>query len=118
MNAENGSILGLIELLRWNHPQRGFLLPAEFMPLAEEIGLAFPIGDWVLKRACRDATSWPGSMTLAVSLSPLQFESDKLAASVASALLAVELPGTRLEIGVTEEILEPRAPSVTRQDYR
>ena len=114
MNAENGSILGLIALLRWHHPQRGLLLPVEFMPLAEEIGMAFPIGEWVLRRACRDATRWPGSMTVAVSVSPLQFESDKFAASVECALLAVELPGNRLEIGVTEEILLKNSSNVLR----
>jgi diguanylate cyclase (GGDEF)-like protein len=105
VNAENGSILGLIALLRWRHPQRGLLLPVEFLRLAEETGLAIPIGEWVLRRACRDATSWPDSVTIAVSVSPLQFESDKLASSVEAALHAVELPGNRLEIGVTEEIL-------------
>jgi diguanylate cyclase (GGDEF)-like protein len=114
VNAENGSILGLIASLRWHHPQRGLLLPVQFMPLAEEIGLALPIGEWVLKRACRDATSWPGSMTIAISVSPLQFESDKLAASVERALLAVELPGNRLEIGVTEEILLKNSSNVLR----
>ena len=118
MNAENGSILGLIALLRWHHPQRGLLLPVEFMPLAEEIGMAFPIGEWVLRRACRDATRWPGSMTVAVSVSPLQFESDKFAASVECALLAVELPGNRLEIGVTEEILLRNSSNVLKRSLR
>jgi diguanylate cyclase (GGDEF)-like protein len=114
VNAENGSILGLIALLRWRHPQRGLLLPVDFLPLAEEIGLVIPIGEWVLKRACRDATSWPDSVTIAVSVSPLQFESDKLASSVEAALHAVELPGTRLEIGVTEEILLRNTSSVLK----
>ena len=114
VNAENGSIFGLIALLRWRHPQRGLLLPVEFLPLAEETGLAIPIGEWVLRRACRDATSWPDSVTIAVSVSPLQFESDKLASSVESALHAVELPGNRLEIGVTEEILLRNTSSVLK----
>jgi EAL domain-containing protein (putative c-di-GMP-specific phosphodiesterase class I) len=105
INAETGSILGLVALLRWHHPQRGLLLPSEFMPLAEEVGLALSIGEWVLKRACRDATNWPESITAAVSVSPLQFASEKLASSVERALQGAELPGSRLEIGVTEEIL-------------
>jgi diguanylate cyclase (GGDEF)-like protein len=114
VDAENGSIFGLIALLRWRHPQGGLLLPVDFMPLAEEIGMAIPIGDWVLKRACRDATNWPDSVTIAVSVSPLQFESDKLASSVEGALHAVELPGNRLEIGVTEEILLRDNPGVLK----
>jgi diguanylate cyclase (GGDEF)-like protein len=114
VNAENGSIFGLIASLRWRHPQRGLLLPVEFLPLAEETGLAIPIGEWVLRRACRDATSWPDSVTIAVSVSPLQFESDKLASSVEGALHAVELPGNRLEIGVTEEILLRNNSSVLK----
>jgi EAL domain-containing protein (putative c-di-GMP-specific phosphodiesterase class I) len=114
INAESGSILGLIALLRWRHPRRGLLLPVDFMPLAEEIGLALPIGEWILKRACRDASCWPGSMTIAVSVSSLQFESDMFSASVERALLAVELPGNRLEIGVTEEILLKQSSHVLR----
>jgi EAL domain-containing protein (putative c-di-GMP-specific phosphodiesterase class I) len=105
VNVETGSILGLIALLRWRHPRRGLLLPVEFIQLAEEIGLAIPIGEWVLKRACRDATNWPESVTVAVGVSPLQFESEKLASLVEHALQAVELPGSRLEIAVTVEIL-------------
>jgi diguanylate cyclase (GGDEF)-like protein len=114
INAENGSVLGLIASLRWHHPQRGLLLPVQFMPLAEEIGLALPIGEWVLRRACRDATSWPNPVSIAVSVSSLEFESDTLAASVERALLAVELPGNRLEIGVTEEILLKNSSNVLR----
>lgn len=114
INAENGSVLGLIASLRWHHPQRGLLLPVEFMPLAEEIGLAISIGEWVLKRACRDATTWSESITVAVSVSPLQFASEKLASSVERALQAAELPGGRLEIGVTEEILLRNNSSVLK----
>jgi diguanylate cyclase (GGDEF)-like protein len=114
VDAEGGSILGLIASLRWRHPQRGLLLPVEFIPLAEEIGLAIPIGEWVLKRACRDATNWPESITVAVSVSSLQFESEKLASFVDHALQAVELPGSRLEIGVTEEILLRKNSSVLK----
>jgi EAL domain-containing protein (putative c-di-GMP-specific phosphodiesterase class I) len=114
VDAEGGSILGLIASLRWRHPQRGLLLPVEFIPLAEEIGLAIPIGEWVLKRACRDATNWPESITVAVSVSSLQFESEKLASFVDHALQTVELPGSRLEIGVTEEILLRKNSSVLK----
>jgi len=114
INAEDGSILGLIALLRWHHPERGLLLPVEFMPLAEEIGLAISISEWVLKRACRDATTWSQSITVAVGVSPLQFASEKLASSVERALHSAELPGSRLEIGVTEEILLRNNSSVLK----
>jgi diguanylate cyclase (GGDEF)-like protein len=114
VDAETGFILGLIALLRWRHPQRGLLLPVEFIQLAEEIGLAKPIGEWVLKRACRDATKWPESVTVAVGVSPLQFESEKLPSLVEQALQAAELPGSRLEIGVTEEILLRNNSSVLK----
>ena len=114
VDTEGGSILGLIASLRWRHPQRGLLLPVEFIQLAEEIGLAIPIGEWVLKRACRDATNWPESITVAVSVSSHQFESEKLASFVDHALQAVELPGSRLEIGVTEEILLRKNSSVLK----
>ena len=114
VEAEGGSILGLIASLRWRHPQRGLLLPVEFIELAQEIGLAIPIGEWVLKRACRDATNWPDSITVAVSVSSLQFESEKLASFVDHVLQAVELPGNRLEIGVTEEILLRKNSSVLK----
>ena len=86
MDSESQSLCGLEALLRWRHPQRGLLLPAEFIALAEEIGLAIPIGEWVLQSACREAIRWPASVTIAVNVSPLHFESGKLTASVERAL--------------------------------
>ena len=105
IDVEKQTVIGLEGLLRWRHPQRGMLLPAEFLPFAEEIGLAIPIGNWVLRTACKDAMSLPDSMTVAVNVSPVQFESAEFAFSAASALKAANLPGHRLEIEVTEEIL-------------
>jgi diguanylate cyclase (GGDEF)-like protein len=105
IHAVSRAILGLQALLRWRHPVRGLLLPVDFIAIAEEIGLAIPIGEWVLKRACRDATTWPDSVTVSVSVSPLQFLSDKLAADIERVLNSVDLPGNRLEVEVTEEIL-------------
>ena len=105
IDVEKQQVIGLEGLLRWRHPQRGTLLPAEFLPLAEEIGLSLPIGNWVLKTACRDATTWPASITVAVNVSPVQFESPEFANSTQRALKAANLPGNRLEIEVTEELL-------------
>lgn len=105
IDVESGTAIGLEALLRWRHPLRGTLLPAAFLPFAEEIGLSVPIGNWVLKTACNDAMSVPESMTVAVNVSPAQFESADFSLSVASALRATGLSGSRLEIELTEAIL-------------
>ncbi len=105
IDVESQEVIGLEGLLRWRHPQRGVLFPADFLPLAEEIGLALPIGNWVLKTACKDAASWPNSITVAVNISPVHFESAEFANSAQRALKAASLGGNRLEIEVTEELL-------------
>ncbi len=71
--------------MRWNHPERGLVGPDDFIPVAEEIGLIVPIGEWVLKQACRDAMTWPGKLTVAVNLSAVQFRHPTLALSVVGA---------------------------------
>jgi diguanylate cyclase (GGDEF)-like protein len=105
IDVETETVIGLEGLLRWRHPQRGLVLPGDFIPLAEELGLAIPIGEWVLKTACREAMRWPDSVTVAVNVSPLQFEMGKFASTVEKALSTAGLPGSRLEIEVTENIL-------------
>ncbi|MGI4830389.1 MAG: putative bifunctional diguanylate cyclase/phosphodiesterase [Janthinobacterium lividum] len=105
IEVEAQRVIGLEGLLRWRHPERGMLLPGEFLPLAEEIGLAIPIGNWVLRTACRDAAAWPGAITVAVNVSPVHFESPEFARSAEYALKAAHLLGSHLEIEVTEEIL-------------
>ena len=105
IDVETETVIGLEGLLRWRHPKRGLVMPGDFIALAEELGLANPIGEWVLKTACREATRWPDSVTIAVNVSPLQFEMGKFAASVEKALSVAGLPGSRLEIEVTENIL-------------
>ncbi len=105
IDVEKGTVIGLEALLRWRHPHRGTLFPAEFLPFAEEIGLAIPIGNWVLRTACKDAMAFPEAMTVAVNISPTQFESTEFSVAIASALKHANLDGTRLEIEVTEAIL-------------
>jgi len=105
IDVESRSIIGLEGLLRWRHPKRGLLLPADFLPLAEEIGLLLPIGEWVLKTACKEASTWPNKIAIAVNVSALQFESPAFIASVEMALLKAGLDGSRLEVEVTENIL-------------
>ncbi len=91
--------------LRWRHPERGLLRPSEFVPLAEEIGLIVPIGDWVLRHACAQARNWPPHVRLAVKVSAAQFKSPRLAKAVFSALATSGLSADRLEIEVTEGAL-------------
>lgn len=98
-------IIGFEALLRWNHPERGLVSPDEFIPLAEETGLIVPIGEWVLRQACKDAARWPAPISIAVNLSPLQFRSQTLAHTVVSALTESGLSASRLELEITESVL-------------
>ena len=91
-------------LIRWPHPERGMISPVDFIPLAEETGLIIPIGEWVIREACRQAASWEGELSVAVNISPKQFLSQNLAATVLSALASSGLPASRLELEITESI--------------
>jgi len=99
------TVLGFEALLRWRHPTKGSVSPAVFIPLAEETGLIVPIGEWVLNQACREATAWPGHITLAVNISPEQFKEKTLPLRVATALSNAGLAPARLEIEITESVL-------------
>lgn len=92
-------------LLRWRHPQRGMVMPGDFVPLAEEIGLIGSIGAWALKKACTEAVGWPRNIMVAVNLSPTQFRSGTLVLDVIAALGESGLPANRLELEITESIL-------------
>ncbi len=105
LNAHKGEVIGFEALLRWKHPTRGMVPPGEFIPLAEEIGLIIPIGEWVLRRACRDATAWPDHIKLAVNLSPAQFRNRKILETVMTALAVSNFPARRLELEITEGVL-------------
>ncbi len=98
-------VTGFEALLRWRHPQRGLLDPAQFLALAEDIGLMVPLGNWVLRQACRDAVGWPEEMKVAVNLSVSQLAQPDLAGMVEQALAAAGLPATRLELEITENAL-------------
>jgi EAL domain-containing protein (putative c-di-GMP-specific phosphodiesterase class I) len=92
-------------LLRWHHPDRGMISPADFIPIAEETGLIVPLGEWVIRRACFDAASWPAEIRIAVNLSPAQFRNNDLAQVVINALAASGVAPHRLELEITEEML-------------
>jgi diguanylate cyclase (GGDEF)-like protein len=105
VNLGSNEIVGCEALLRWNHPVRGMISPAEFIPIAEETGLICQIGDWVLTTACAEATNWPPSIKLAVNISPVQFRSRAFSLKVANALATTGLPANRLELEITEAVL-------------
>jgi diguanylate cyclase (GGDEF)-like protein/PAS domain S-box-containing protein len=105
IDLASDKISGFEALVRWNHPERGVVGPDDFIPVAEEIGLIVPIGEWVLKQACKDAAAWPGKLTVAVNLSAVQFRHPTLALSVVSALGASGLAAARLELEITETVL-------------
>lgn len=97
--------IGFEALMRWTHPARGQVPPAEFIPIAEECGLIVPMGLWALETACREATTWPSDWHLAVNLSPVQFRQAGLTADVAAILHRTGLAAERLELEVTEGLL-------------
>jgi EAL domain-containing protein (putative c-di-GMP-specific phosphodiesterase class I) len=105
VDCEHLTVLGCEALLRWRHPERGPISPAEFIPLAEECGLIMQLGDWVLRTACREAASWPCEKIVAVNLSPIQFRQTDLAEQILAILAETGLAPNRLEIEITEGVL-------------
>jgi len=101
----DGEITGFESLLRWRHPTRGMIPPGQFIPAAEESGLILPIGEWVLREACREAASWPKPLKIGINLSPLQFRHGDLPGLVHSVLLETGLAPGRLELEITESVL-------------
>jgi diguanylate cyclase (GGDEF)-like protein len=104
-DLQSGEVTCLEALLRWRHPVRGIIAPADFIPIAEETGLIVPIGEWVLRQACAEAMRWPGQIKVAVNLSAAQFRGRKLVQAVTGALVGSGLPGQRLELEITETVL-------------
>ena len=102
--TENARIVGLEALIRWDHPTRGPISPADFIPVAEDCGLIEPIGEWVLRTACLEAATWPGNVRVAVNVSPIQFANPALPALVTSALARSGLAPGRLELEITEGV--------------
>jgi EAL domain-containing protein (putative c-di-GMP-specific phosphodiesterase class I) len=105
VNLARDEVTGCEALLRWRHPERGMVSPAEFIPVAEDTGLIVELGDWVLKTACAEAANWPADVRLAVNVSPVQLKCPTLALKIASALAASGLPANRLELEITEAVL-------------
>jgi predicted signal transduction protein with EAL and GGDEF domain len=105
VNLRNNEVVGCEALLRWRHPERGMISPADFIPIAEETGLICEIGDWVLATACAEAMNWPPNIRLAVNVSPVQFRSHAFSLKVANVLATTGLSASRLELEITEAVL-------------
>jgi diguanylate cyclase (GGDEF)-like protein len=105
VDAATGCITSAEALVRWNHPERGLIPPAEFIGIAEETGLILPLGEWVLRTACAEAASWPANMGVAINLSPVQFREKSLVDIIAAALEAAGLAADRLDLEITEGVL-------------
>jgi len=118
MQLDGDRLIGCEALIRWRHPERGMVLPLDFIPLAEEIGLIVPIGEWVIRQACRDAVAWPDGMSVAVNVSPAQFKSDRLVETIMSALANSGLSAKRLEIEITEGVLLEESEKTLRTLHR
>jgi diguanylate cyclase (GGDEF)-like protein len=105
VNLEEPRITGFEALLRWNSPTRGLVMPGEFIPIAEEVGLIIQIGEWVLHAACREAAKWPEPLKVAVNISTAQFSDGNLVRTVAHALEKSGLEAARLELEITESVM-------------
>ncbi len=95
---------GFEALMRWKHPERGYISPALFIPIAEETDLIRKLGEWTLRKACEDAAAWPGSARVAVNVSPIQFSDPNLPRHVMNALANSGLSPHRLELEITESV--------------
>ena len=102
LDLASGRIVGYEALLRWRHPERGMIPPSEFVPVAEESGMIVQLGEWVLRRGCRDGVKLPDDTYVAINLSPTQFMAGNFVELVSSALAEAGLPAHRLELEITE----------------
>ncbi len=105
VNLQSNEVNGFEALLRWHHPKRGLVSPADFIPIAEETGLIVPLGEWVLKSACYEAVDWPEHIKVAVNLSPAQLNNRNLLSMVTGALRETGMPPHRLQLEITETVL-------------
>jgi diguanylate cyclase (GGDEF)-like protein len=104
-SVKTRDISGFEALLRWRHPERGLVSPLDFIPLTEEIGLIIPLGEWVIRQACADASQWPDHVKVAVNVSPVQFKNGNLVSIIMSALAGSGIEPNRLEVEITESVL-------------
>ncbi len=111
LDLKSNLICGFEALLRWRHPTDGLILPDDFIPLCEELGLVAPIGEWVIDQALAEAARWPAPIRIAVNVSPAQFEHGNLVSRLAKALAASGLAPERVEIEITESLFLEHSPA-------
>jgi len=115
MKLSTGAISGVEALIRWTHPTRGALSPAQFIPIAEDCGLILPIGNWVLRKACQQSVSWRKaglpSVTMAVNVSAMEFRDENFLAGMSEILHETGMDPTALELELTESVLMKRVES-------
>ena len=104
IDVTTGAVASFEALMRWQHPERGLISPAEFIPVAEETGLIVPLGTWALKEGCQEALNWPTSVRVSINVSAIQFRGG-LEEAVVAALASSGLPAGRLKLEVTESLL-------------
>ena len=104
-SVRTGDVTGFEALVRWTHPERGPIGPAEFIPLAEENSQIFDLGAWIIKESCREAASWANPLKIAINLSPVQFQQESLPTIIESTISKYSLDPNRLEIEITEGVL-------------
>lgn len=118
LDARTRALSCLEALIRWRHPLHGMVPPSEFIPLAEEIGIIVPLGEWVIQEACRHALTWPNAVAVAVNLSPRQFKSPGLVSAIGRTLKATGLPADRLKLEITESVLLQDTPATLKILHR
>ena len=104
IKADDNLVSGFEALIRWQHPERGWISPGRFIPIAEDSNLINTLGEWALRKACADAMEWPGHLRVAVNVSAVQFSTAGLPAIVANALASSGLDPERLELEITESV--------------
>jgi diguanylate cyclase (GGDEF)-like protein/PAS domain S-box-containing protein len=105
INLKSGKPVGYEALLRWNHPERGRVMPDDFIPVAEETGLIVSLGEWVIRNALEEVRRWPEELSVSVNLSPAQLGSSRLVPTVVNALASTGVSASRLELEITETVL-------------
>jgi len=118
INLSDNTIVSFEALIRWQRPERGLILPAEFIPLAEEIGLIVPLGEWVIREACIAAAKWAEHVKVSVNLSPIQLRHPNLVPAVINALAAGGLSPHRLELEITEAVLMENTDATVTKLHR
>ncbi len=117
IDAKTHLVKSFEALVRWNHPERGSISPAEFIPVAEESNQILALGEWVMRRVCSDAASWPHELSVAVNVSAVQFANPDLPSIVHDAMLSAGLPASRLELELTESVFIGD-PQATQEMFR